>query len=229
MFDQLKNIKPYLKFFVVFYLIMVFVLNWNSISWMVNFNFLTTAADGFLAGLDRDPAPVPADSVIVSAATSGRTGSISAVGPKIENVVQKEDSLIIEKIGVEAPLVRSPSDSAEDIGKSLKKGVMIYPTSDLPSESGVTVVLGHTAPDSWPKINYYGIFNRVNELQKGDEIKIYFQGREYIYAVNRQFLVNPGTDLVPSDDLTNSENVLFLSTCWPPNSGTSRIIIEASR
>jgi len=98
---------------------MVFVLNWNSISWMINFNFLKTAADGFLAGLDRKPVPVPADSFIVSTATSS---AINAAGSKIENIVQEEDSLIIEKIGVKAPLVRSPSDSVEDVNASLKKG-----------------------------------------------------------------------------------------------------------
>lgn len=224
---QSENVKPYLKFFLVFYLIMLFVLNWGKISWMLNFNFLTAAVDGFFVNLEKkDPTPSSSQGVIV-AGTTTQSGSDTIPGQS--EYVQKEDSLVMEKIGVDAPLVQSPSDSSEDIEKTLKTGVMIYPTSDLPSESGVTVVLGHTAPDNWPKINYYGIFNRVDELQKGDEIKVYFRNREYIYTVNRQFLVKPGADLIPSSDLTNSENVLFLSTCWPPNSGTSRIIIEAYR
>jgi LPXTG-site transpeptidase (sortase) family protein len=230
MFDRpLKNITPFLKFFLVFYLIAVFALNWGKISWMINFNFLTSAADSFFANLKQDPAPIPAGSGVSFVETPKEKDPAVASEVKTENIVQKSDSMVIEKIGMEAPLVRSPSDSVKDIESSLKKGVMIYPTSDFPSEKGVTVVLGHTAPDSWPKINYYGIFNRVNELQKGDKIKIYFQNREYIYTVNRQFLVKPGAELVPSADLTNYENVLFLSTCWPPNIGDHRIIIEAAR
>jgi len=230
MFDRsLKNARPYLKFFAVFYLIALFALNWGRISWMVNFNFLTSTVDSFFVNLNQDPVSVPAGRAIVPTGVSEGKKAAVISGVKTENSVQKSDSLVIEKIGMKAPLVRSPSDSVKDIESSLKKGVMIYPTSNLPSEKGVTVILGHTAPDSWPKINYYGIFNRVNELQKGDEITVYFQGREYIYTVRRQFLVKPGTELVPSADLTNSDNVLFLSTCWPPNSGTSRIIIEASR
>ncbi|MFA5743078.1 MAG: class E sortase [Candidatus Paceibacterota bacterium] len=215
--------KRYIKFFAVFYLIAIFALNWNQISWAINFKFLTNAAESFF---------VESGKFFYSEKKANNTQAVNSTGTIVvasreEDIIQKEDSLVIEKIGMEAPLVTSPSDSVEDVEASLKKGVMIYPNSSLPSEKGTTIILGHTAPVNWPRVNYYGIFNRLDEIQKGDQLLVYFQGRQYVYIVARQFLVNPGDQLVPS--LTNYENVLFLSTCWPPNVGDHRIIIEAVR
>ena len=216
--------KRYIKFFAIFYLIAVFVLNWSNISWAINFKFLTNAAESFLAENGK-VFNKPEGKANNSQAMNVTDTSIVAIGE--EKAVQKEDSLVIEKIAMEAPLIISPSNSVEDVEASLKKGVMIYPDSSLPSEKGTTIILGHTAPVNWPRVNYYGIFNRLNEVKKGDQLLIYFQGRQYVYTVTRQFLVKPGDELAPS--LTNYENVLFLSTCWPPNIGDHRIIIEAVR
>ena len=41
--------KRYIKFFAVFYLIAVFVLNWSQISWAINFKFLTNTVESFFA------------------------------------------------------------------------------------------------------------------------------------------------------------------------------------
>ena len=214
--------KRYLKFFAAFYLIAAFAWNWQNISWAVNSRFLAKAAESFFAESGKSFASEK-NTGNLQAKTAANT---SVVAGK-EDIPQKEDSLVIEKIGVEAPLVTSSSGSVRDIEASLEKGVAIYPSSSLPSEKGTTIILGHTAPDSWPRVHYYGIFNRLNELKKGDQLLVYFRGRQYVYTVVRQFLVNPGDQLNPS--LTNYENVLFLSTCWPPNVGDHRIIIEAVR
>ncbi|MFA6336917.1 MAG: sortase [Candidatus Paceibacterota bacterium] len=215
--------KRYIKFFAVFYLIALFALNWNQISWAVNFQFLTNAAEDFFSESGKNFMSEKG----IEPSQQAEKNSTDGEQEKNAKIIQKEDSLVIEKIGVEVPLTTSPSEDVEDIEASLKKGVMIYPSSELPSEKGTTIVLGHTAPTNWPKVNYYGIFNRLDELQKNDQIFIYFKGRQYVYTVTRQFLVDPGDELVPS--LTNYENVLFLSTCWPPNIGNRRIIIEAVR
>lgn len=218
-----KANKRYIKFFAIFYLIAVFALNWSQISWALNLQFLSNAAESFLVEKSKFFVFEKNN----SSYGEEKNAAVKSEFPAEKNIIQKEDSLVIEKIGVEAPLVTSPSDSVEDVESSLKKGLMIYPSSDLPSSKGTTIVLGHTAPVNWPRVNYYGIFNRLDELQKNDQIFVYFQGRQYAYTVIRQFLVDPGDELVPS--LTNYENVLFLSTCWPPNIGDRRIIIEAVR
>lgn len=220
--------KRYIKFFVIFYLVAIFVWNWSNLSWAINSQFLTNAAESFFVESGKILTP---EKNIVEKKTDdlqpvNSTDTI-AVSSDEKEIIPKEDSFVIEKIGIEVPLVTSPSNSVEDVNASLKKGVMVYPSSNLPSEKGTTIILGHTAPANWPRVNYYGIFNHLDKLQKGDQILIYFQGRQYTYTVVRQFLVNPGDQLNPS--LTNYENVLFLSTCWPPNIGDHRIIIEAVR
>jgi len=196
---QFKKIKNLLIFFVFFYTLFILLLNWNDISWIFNYKILSNyLANTFNVENTRNP-------------------SISAKEP---------DSLFIPKIGVQAPLIFSPTSSPEDIRATLKKGVLHYPDSALPSEEGETIILGHTAPDNWPKINYYHVFNRLNELEKGDEIFIYFQNKEYRYQVTKKFFVPEGAkvDYVP---LTNSKFMVILLSCWPPNKGDQRIIVQA--
>ena len=137
-----------------------------------------------------------------------------------------QDEILIPKISLQAPLVLSKSDKEADITEALKKGVLLYPNSAFPGEEGITVMLGHTAPPNWPDINHYHIFNRLNELKKGDEILVHFRNSEYHYRVAKKFFVAKGTevDYVP---LTNSKHMLVLLSCWPPGRGNQRIIIQA--
>ncbi|MFA5643385.1 MAG: sortase [Candidatus Paceibacterota bacterium] len=222
----LKSIKPYWKFILVFYLIALFAWNWSRIAWVLNSNFIGIAAQSVWTKAGQTFGPERFSE------GESKTDQVSTSTQKQEdkNFVEKKDSLVIGKISVDAPLVQSPSGSDKDINSSLEKGVLIFPSSVLPSEKGVTIILGHTAPSGWLKVNFYGLFNHIDKLQKGDEILVYFDNHEYKYTVTRQFLVDPGAKLEPSSEaLTNSENVLFLSTCWPPETGVKRIIIEASR
>jgi len=141
-------------------------------------------------------------------------------------ISDKENSLEIQKIGVSAPLIVSDSSKNDDLQKLLKNGVVLYPGSVLPGEEGQTIILGHSAPSNWPRENYDWVFSRLNELEKGDEIFVYFNHRRYPYKVAKKFFLNKGEE-IPNQNLETKKSILILLSCWPPGINQKRIAVQA--
>ena len=196
--------RKLLKYFLLFFLLSFLILNWGRVSfifnWQVISQFLKTP---FEKKIEKE---------------------ISQPEEKKFEYSEKENSIEIPKIGIKSPIIFPENDNEEDFEKALKKGVLHYPQSALPGEEGTTIILGHSAPPNWPKIDYDWIFNDLNELNTGDEIYIYFNQSQYIYKVTEQFFLNPGQDIPQS--LTNSKYVLNLVSCWPPGKDYKRIFIR---
>ena len=205
--------KRLLKPFIFLFLVNFLVFNWNSVSWIFNQRVISGAISEF----------------------SGKiSGFFSQIGEKI-NIIghfkevaysnsDKENSLEIPKIGVLAPLIVANSDE-KDLETKLNGGVVVFPNSALPGKSGQTIILGHSAPPDWPKIKYDWVFSRLNELEEKDEIKVYFENKEYVYFVKNKIFLEKGEET--PDYSTASENILLLISCWPPGKNSKRIVVEA--
>jgi len=139
--------------------------------------------------------------------------------------IEKEDSIEIPKIEIEAPLVLIEGSENKDFKEVLDRGVVLHPQSVLPGEKGKILILGHSAPPGWPKINYDWVFSRLNELEPGDQIYINFQKRRYSYNVSQKIFLEKGEEI--PKNLTNSLSMLYLISCWPPGRDFRRIAIEA--
>jgi LPXTG-site transpeptidase (sortase) family protein len=201
-------VKKLLKPFIFLFLVNFLIFNWNSVSWIFNYK-------------------------VISRAISDFSGKISSFFAEIENkinslgqIAQRENSLEIPKIGVLAPLIVTNS-SEKDLEEGLNRGVVIFPDSALPGQSGQTIILGHSAPPNWPKIKYDWVFSRLNELEEKDEIKVYFNNREYNYYVKNKIFLEKGEE-IPNYS-TDSGNTLLLISCWPPGKNLKRIVVEETQ
>lgn len=101
---------------------------------------------------------------------------------------------------------------------TLRKGPGFFIGSTFPGEEGTCVVAGH-------RTTYGAPFNRLDELEEGDEIFIETSGNEkFTYFVTEKKSVYP-------QDLSVLENTdypsLVLSTCTPKFFATRRLIIFA--
>ena len=207
-FKEIKGeSKKLWKFFVFLFLISFIIINWSDISWIFNHKVIWRQLSDFFE--------------------KNKTQATEMFDEKKAKTdyFDNEGSIEIPKIGVKAPIVFSENNSEEDFEMALKKGVLHYPESALPAEEGTIVILGHSAPPNWPKIDYDWVFNDLNELSSGDEIYIYFNQSQYIYRVTQQFFLNPGQNVPQS--LTNSKYMLNLLSCWPPGKDQKRIAVEA--
>jgi LPXTG-site transpeptidase (sortase) family protein len=199
-----KGLKKLLKPFILLFLINFLIINWNDISWIFNYRVISGATSKFLEVLANEK------------------NFINELNQT--NYSQKENSLEIPEIGVTAPLIII-ENSNNNFDKELDRGVVLFPNSVLPGEMGQTIILGHSAPSNWPKVNYEGVFSNIADLEEKDEIILYFNHQKYTYSVNQKIFLEKGEE-IPNNTET-SGNTLLLISCWPPGKNIQRVIIES--
>ena len=205
-------VKKLFKPFIFLFLFNLLIFNWNEVSWIFNYRVISEALAEFWGRIE---------------------GFFSQISQKMSEIARlkeieyqdKENTLEIPKIGVLAPLIVANS-SEKDLETKLNGGVVVFPNSALPGQTGQTIILGHSAPPDWPKIKYDWVFSRLNELEKKDEIKVYFENKEYVYFVKNKIFLEKGEET--PDYSTASENTLLLISCWPPGKNLKRIVVEAT-
>jgi len=208
---EFKNLKKLFIPFVFVFLISFLIINWNEISWVFNYKVISRTLSDFFR---KNSQEVISDSFLGNK-TEARNFDYS----------NKENSLEIPKIGISAPLIFVSNE--EEVYKSLDRGVVLFPNSVFPGEAGQTMILGHSSGPNWPKIKYDWVFSRLNELEEGDEILVYFNHQKYSYYMIKNFFLEKEEE-TPKGDLTNSHNMLLLITCWPPGKDLKRIVVEAA-
>ncbi len=135
---------------------------------------------------------------------------------------QTDNSISIPKVGINAPIIRSKTTDSKTILNDLTSGVVLYPESSLPGNSGTAVIIGHSSSNlPWRK--YSSVFAPLSKLSPGDLIHIKFMGRDYTYVVQNKY-----TGTVNDLQTRGINSDLVLGTCWPIGDDKERILITAS-
>ena len=100
----------------------------------------------------------------------------------------------------------------------LKRGPGHYPDTPLPGQPGNAAIAGH-------RTTYGAPFNRIDELEPGDEILITTLQGAFRYEVSEQLIVSPDQVEVLDDF---GDNRLTLTACHPKYSARQRIIVVAT-
>ncbi len=101
--------------------------------------------------------------------------------------------------------------------RSITLSVGHFPNTALPGQVGNFAVVGHRS------YRYGAYFNRLDELEAGDTVRVKTVDGTYTYEVDSKFVVEP-TDvwvLEPTDDAT-----ITLVTCTPIRTATHRLIVK---
>ncbi len=212
--EKLKIIKALMLLYVISFL----VINWNDISWLFNYREMSGLVTGFFN-------PYPG---IENIQVNDFYPNHDAAG-QIKNVnytyTEKQNNLEIPKINISVPIVFSEKTDSASLTKDLNKGAVYYPGSVYPEENGQIIILGHSAPENWPKATYDWIFSDLNELAAGDVILLSINNRQYTYKVVQKEIIKRGQEVASGSDLAG--NRLFLISCWPPGKDYQRIAVEA--
>jgi sortase A len=140
--------------------------------------------------------------------TVGAPGSISPSVPAGAAL----DHMVIPKIGVNKYVVEGTAAG------DLAEGPGHYIGTPLPGQRGNAAIAGH-------RTTYGAPFYRLNKLSVGDRIYLTStSGRIFVYRVVATEVVNP-SDTAVLDATTHT--VLTLTTCNPPFSATSRLVVVA--
>ena len=208
-----EEVGKFLRIFIFLFFAVSITMNWGTVKGIFEYqNIYGSVINSFYAQETKEPE--------VQEKIVMKVPEVELNEPKN---IEKLNNIKIPKIGITAPIIFVESNDEKVFEKALKNGVVHYPESVLPGENGKTVILGHSAPSGWPKINYDWVFSRLNELDTGDEVFIYFENKEYRYLVFDKTFLNQGEEIL----LTNSESVVMLLSCWPPGVNQRRIAVQA--
>ena len=138
----------------------------------------------------------------------------------------KDFAVVIEKIGVNAPVVKNVSVTEKDeYFKALDKGIAHAITSSTPDRGGNTYLFAHSSINFWQIGKYANIFNLLRKLDNDDKINVFYEGKRYQYAVIGKEVV-AGFNTYP---LTRQvlEPIVTLQTCYPPGTTLNRLVVTA--
>lgn len=174
---------------------------------------------------------LPNQSVPVIAVTKQSFSDLIAAshtGIEVPEVIPADESfrIVIPKINVNSTVL--PNVSASDPDEylaALKQGVAHAKGTFLPGQGGTVFIFGHSTDYVW-NVNFMNAqFYLLKELEKGDEVVVYYHGKRFIYTVTKKLITDP-EDLSVLQPIQNGEK-LVLQTCWPPGTAFRRYIIEA--
>jgi len=122
------------------------------------------------------------------------------------------------------PRLKISDIEVEVNGTDLKTHPVHFPGSALPGNIGNSVILGHSALPQFYFLNSpLTIFNPLLKFKIGDEVKIDYNGLNYIYKINQIFEVTP--DKIEVLSQPENRRQLTLITCVPFGTYLRRLII----
>ena len=106
---------------------------------------------------------------------------------------------------------------AGDEPADLRKGPGVYPDTPLPGVGGTTAIAGH-------RTTYLAPFRHLDDLDRGDEIRLEMPYGDFTYRVESRRIVEPGDVSVIRP--VGYERVV-LTACHPLYSAAQRIVVSA--
>ena len=204
-----KKQKNLIKIYITSIVLIFLIVNWDGISWIFNYEEISGFAyDVFHP--NQDVAILGSKEARPTSAPNGTT-------------IQKEDSIEIPAIGLVSSLVVGQGTDNAVLKNDLDKGVVYYPGSSFPGQTGQTIILGHSAPPNWPHIKHDWVFSNLGKLKVGDEIFVYFNGKKYVYQIKDTSIIARGGEI----PYNTNGNTLVLISCWPPGKNYQRIAVQA--
>lgn len=140
-------------------------------------------------------------------------------------------TLVIDTLGIRAPLVFGTSDDVDEIYDRLEDGVVHYSDTSKPGEPGVSIVLGHSSAYPWYDGDYGAVFALLSKLKVGDRFYIqYSDNRSFFYEMKENLVFNPfKTDSrLTAMERATGDNLILIS-CYPVGTNYLRLAVRAEQ
>jgi len=223
----LVNLKRLFIIFSVCFTVLFLLFSINAIYSITAYK-IKNWKDNFLFNLKR---PITFTPKIETPAINNSNPMIFREAlPEIPETAFTQDLLVLPKFDIQAPIWTVDSESKTKIYDSLKKGVVIYPTTSYPGGE-YSIILGHSSRYPWEPGKYKAVFSLLNELVSGDRIYVFWKQKPLVYEVvdKEIFLPYPKGEWYTENVFppNSSEKTLILQSCWPVGVDYKRIAIKA--
>ena len=164
--------------------------------------------------------------------------SVSRLAAKAEagvdlgiEITPYDNRVVIPKIWKNIPLVEIENqhvegeDDLNDIFmEELENGIIRYPGSALPWDTGNSFIFWHSSNFPWLNGDYNDVFALLDNVTYDDEVIVYYGQQKYVYKITKKEVISPGdVEVLKSKDPDLSE--LTLMTCWPIGTTYNRLVV----
>jgi len=142
-------------------------------------------------------------------------------------IVQEDGTpmrIVIDAIGVDAPIENPTSTAIDVLDAALLSGVVRYPGSSTLDGNGNVFLFGHSTGFRVVQNEMFKVFNGLKNLKENDLIRVQSPTHEYVYRVTSVVLTTAEEARV---DLGTSGKKLTLSTCNSFGREEERYVVEA--
>jgi sortase A len=162
--------------------------------------------------------------------TSDNPGFGAILAGEKEQILKPKDtdfSIVIPKIAASAKIYPNlDANKPAEFLPVLSKGIAHAKGSVFPGMQGNVYLFAHSTDNWWNVGRYNAVFYLLKDLQEGDEIVVFFEGRRYEYRVAYTVITDP-TDVGYLTASHAGESRLVLQTCWPPGTTWKRLFVIA--
>ncbi len=136
-------------------------------------------------------------------------------------------SVVIPKIGASERIVPNVDPSnVQEFDQVLRSSIAHAKGTAFPGMDGTIYLFAHSTDSFWDVGRYNAVFFLLTEMQPGDDVYIYFQGKRYNYVVYDTKIINADDTSYMNADLGKGER-LIMQTCWPPGTVWKRLLVFA--
>lgn len=157
-----------------------------------------------------------------------RPGQATAISPVVDEtgiLADPSPKIRIPKINVEIPIVYGLGmTDAKQFELALDQGVVHYPTTSLPGQTGNSAFFGHSSNNIFNPGKYKFAFVLLHELTPGDTFSVTYNGTLYTYEVISRRVVKP-TEIGVLGSVAGQLATATLITCDPPGTSTNRLVV----
>jgi LPXTG-site transpeptidase (sortase) family protein len=149
--------------------------------------------------------------------------------PNKKLILPDKALLVINGIGVSAPIIFGVGSNTKNIYNNLENGVVHYSDTPKPGMNGVSIILGHSSAYPWYKGAYGSVFALLGKLKVGDKIYVkYEDGQTFVFSVKQSIIFSPFAKDNRLSEIEKSEKpTLVLISCWPVGTNYKRIAVQA--
>jgi len=147
---------------------------------------------------------------------------------KEDNNQEENFRLVVPRLSINVPVSKNVDiGNASEISYYLKSGVAHAKDTALPDEKGTVFIFGHSSDFPWNNNKFGTIFSTLDTLSAGDDVALWYRGKNYKYKVNQVSIVNSNVTLGSLSISTPDR--LILSSCWPVGTDWKRVLVTGDR
>ncbi|HCS78864.1 TPA: hypothetical protein DIV55_03905 [Patescibacteria group bacterium] len=205
----------------------------GTLGFLLTYGPLIQVELGYRLSRAVEPAPV-VDSTREVTSEVSKGGFATLVDEKligeIPGVPDPQFSLIIPKIHAKSKIIANvnPADETSYL-ESLKTGVAHAAGTGLPGTDQTIYLFAHSTESPLNVVRFNAVFYLLRELEKEDEVQIYYQGVKHRYFVTRKVIVDPTDTSYLAPVNSEQKERLILQTCWPPGTRLQRLLVFAEK